>query len=85
MPDVITGFIKIYFERKEYERTAKLQGFIESFSKQGKRKPKNKNLNLSEEDISKIRLELGEEKFDMLRSEGETMNLNDAVEYCLDS
>lgn len=85
MPDVITGFTKIYFERKEYERTAKLLGFLESFSKQGKRKSINKNLNLREEDKSKILGELGEEKFNKLRIEGEEMTLNEAVEYCLNS
>ena len=41
MPDVISGYAKIFFKRNEFEKAAKLLGFTELFSKQSKRKTIN--------------------------------------------
>jgi predicted ATPase/class 3 adenylate cyclase len=85
MPDVISGFVKIYFKRNDYGNAAKLTGFLEPFLKQAKRKPINKNLSLSDEDKKKILEELGEEKYNLCRIEGESMKPDEAAVFCLEN
>ena len=83
MPDVISGYAKIFFKRNEFEKAAKLLGFTELFSKQSKRKTINKNLGFTDEDKEKITGELGEDKYNSLRNEGEQMKFDEAVDFCM--
>lgn len=82
--EVIAGFGRIYLKKNEYIHVTKLSGFIESYMKDGKHKPLNKSLSLSDEDKNIILNELGKEKFNTYWDEGKEMKINEAVSLCLE-
>lgn len=85
MPDVISGFAKLYYKKNDFEKAARILGFIDYFSKQSKRKILNKNLSFTDEERSKISEETGVDKYNTLRREGEAMKFDDAVEFCFNN
>ncbi|HMS63879.1 MAG TPA: tetratricopeptide repeat protein, partial [Ignavibacteria bacterium] len=83
MNDVIAGFGKIFFQRNEFIECLKLFGFLESLIKDGKYKPRNKNLLLNENERIKIIEELGEEKFNNYLQAGHELKADEAIQECI--
>lgn len=81
--DVISGFSRVYLKDRKYEKALLLYGYIDTISHTLKKKSTKDSAELTNEEKSFLKKELGEVRYEQLWSESQSLKIEDAVEICL--